>query len=350
MQLFGSPNKSHFQSILLLGMLAFFVAHLTLLSPSSLEEDFSDIRSIKPAEVLGFFQNEPVTLAKNIPAKTPPSYSIRDLEYLSTDSNKAHWRMLARKSYSYDAAQISHGRDAQFFGKSGVVTAKEATFSQQSNVVELYGNVVATFNNGMVVESEYAKIITSENTQILIPTTEFVHGHKPLSKGSKFLFKSFGLSYDDRIGELKLLSQSHMDILTDQPTAIDSDMATYFENRQIMEATMFDTRPLPEQFVKAKQEKLDLKSRKLTVKMEGEQTVQTLNAYGEVEFFDTTDPLHPVRGTGGRAEYFEKKNLLFLMDFPQVYQDSDTITGDIIRYDRTHDTIEVDQSNAFNRK
>jgi len=338
------------QSYLLMGLLMFFVAHITLLSPSGLEEDLSDTRSILPSEVLGFFQNEGSTLAPAVPHKIPPNYAIRDLEYLSTDQAGQRWRMLARKSFSYEASHLMHARDCTFFGKDGVVQAKEALFSETSNIVELFGSVVATMNDGTVILSEYAKVMTAGDTHVLIPMTEPVTGHRPLSKTSSFRFESMGLDYQAKEKELKLLSQVHMHILTDRPTHIDADYTIYRETKREVESLMMMSRPLEQQFVKAKQKDLDLKSRRLLTTLEENQTLQRMDAIGEVEFWDRSDPLHPARGTGGRAQYFEKQNVIFLTDYPQMYQDSDTITGDVIKYDRIHDTIEVDQSNAFNRK
>jgi lipopolysaccharide export system protein LptA len=51
--------------------------------------------------------------------------------------------------------------------------------------------------------------------------------------------------------------------------------------------------------------------------------------------------------TAGIAEFDSDKNLIILRDYPQVYQDRDTITGETIIVHRDSDLVEVDQSNAF---
>ena len=345
-------KKSQYQSILLLGLLAFFIAHFTLLNPSSLEEDFSEVRAINPQELMSFFQNETSTLAKNVPTGVAPAYAIRDLEYFATDDQKKHWKMLARKSFMYQEEQMVHARDAVFIWAEGQITAKEAVSFQQKNEVELYGDVVATLKNGLVINTEYVKIITSPRTQIIIPMTEPVSGHQQVSSGSRFRFKGKGLFYES-ISEdqevLRLLSHVDTEIETQEKTRVLSDSAVYHKLEETLEFEMMDSQPLDKQFVLTHQKALDLKSRILIADLP-EQKIQLLTAKGDVSFQDFTNPEHPVSGTSGKAIYKEETNLLFLMDFPQVYQDKDTMTGDTIIYDRTKDTIEVDQSNAFNKR
>jgi lipopolysaccharide export system protein LptA len=52
-------------------------------------------------------------------------------------------------------------------------------------------------------------------------------------------------------------------------------------------------------------------------------------------------------GTGGRADFESQRNVIVLREFPQVYQDRDTVTGDVIIVHRDTDIVEVEHSNAF---
>lgn len=343
------PKKMQYQSFLLLGLAAFFIAHFTLLNPTNLEEDFSETRAIAPEELLSFFQNETITLAKGVPNKEAPAYVIRDLEYFATDNQKQNWKMIARKSFAYQKEAMIHARDVIFIWKDGQVASKEAISSQTKNEVELYGDVVVTLNNGMVIHTEYVKIITTPFTQVIIPPTQAMWGNHRLNKKVLVNFKSFGLYYTAETETLKLLSQAETEIVSDKKSKVYADLVTYHRNQEILSYEMAEHRPLAQQFVNAYQDELHLRSRTMTVTFEKDK-VQVLTANTDTSFEDKTNQKHPVSGTSGKAIYKETSNLLFLKDFPQVYQDRDTITGDVIIYDRTNDTIEVEQSNAFNRR
>ena len=342
-------KKTQYQSILLLGLVVFFIAHFTLLNPTSLEEDFSEVRAISPQELLSFFQNETVTLAKGVPTDEPPAYAIRDLEYFATDRQHQHWKMLSRKSFLYQKEQIVHARDVVFLWKEGKGTAREAVSMEEKNEVELYGNVVVTLNNGMVLNTEYAKIIVSPQNQVIIPTSYLVSGRQQVNPKTLLQFKANGLYYSEANQDLKLLSAVDAEVITRKHSQVLADQATYNQKKDLLLFEMSENQPLEKQFVKSRQDALFMKSRTLKVELE-KQKLQLLTALKDVEIEDRTNTLHPVSGTAGRAIYQEATNLLFLRDFPQVYQDSDTITGDEIVYDRTKDTIEVEQSNAFNKR
>ncbi|HUP57524.1 MAG TPA: hypothetical protein VM598_08745, partial [Bdellovibrionota bacterium] len=51
--------------------------------------------------------------------------------------------------------------------------------------------------------------------------------------------------------------------------------------------------------------------------------------------------------TAGQADFDSDRSLIILTRFPQVYQDGDTVTGDLIKVHRETDIIEVEKSNSF---
>jgi lipopolysaccharide export system protein LptA len=56
----------------------------------------------------------------------------------------------------------------------------------------------------------------------------------------------------------------------------------------------------------------------------------------------------PLRyATAGRAEFNTQDDVIRLTQFPQAYQDEDTVTGDVILMHRDNDIIEVENSNSF---
>ena len=53
--------------------------------------------------------------------------------------------------------------------------------------------------------------------------------------------------------------------------------------------------------------------------------------------------------TGGRADFDSTHDVIKITEFPQCYQDNDTVTGDIIIMHRDTDLVEVEHSNAFSQ-
>ena len=51
--------------------------------------------------------------------------------------------------------------------------------------------------------------------------------------------------------------------------------------------------------------------------------------------------------TGGRADFDARSDIVRITEFPQAYQDNDTVTGDVIILHRDSDLVEVEHSNAF---
>jgi lipopolysaccharide transport protein LptA len=110
---------------------------------------------------------------------------------------------------------------------------------------------------------------------------------------------------------------------------------------------MDENRPLAEQFVKVHQPDLDIKSRTLDANIEDGKQLHFINAHGDVSMRDAQDPLKISTSTSGKAVYNLLKNDVTLTEFPQVYQEGDTITGDLIIFHRTTDQVEAKQSNAI---
>ena len=340
-------KTSQIQSLLLLGLLLFFVGHFVLLSPSGLEEDFNGVRIIHPKDLLNFLQNETTTIS-TVPTNETPAYSLRDIEVFSSANNKPSFRLLARKSNVYQKDQILHGKDLVLHMPDlTVVRANEGVFFINKNEGDVYGDVVTTFPNGTVVNSDYAHVKSKPVTEIQIPTDHLVVGDSTTTKNPVH-FKSFGMSYIDTDPQvLRLLSQVEVEIITTKKTLIHSDFAVYQHEKNHLSFGMNDHQPLEHQFVRVNQIDLLMNSRTLEVDVDEHQKLQVITAVSDVFIKDWHDPLHISTATCGRALYYEGPDEIHLNDFPQVYQDNDTVTGDKIVYNRKFDTIEVKQSNAI---
>ncbi|MBS1958562.1 MAG: hypothetical protein JST80_03740 [Bdellovibrionales bacterium] len=340
------------QSLLVLALFAFFVAHFVLLSPAGLEEDFNGVRVIHPRDLLNFLKNESNVIAKSVPIDTPPSYSIRDMNFFSSVENRPKWHMTSRKSNLYQTQQLVHSLDAVLSLPDGTrIEAKEMVMWQTQDRTELYGNVVVTFPNGLTLKTEYAEVKNRPKLLIAVPMTQKIVGDRN-DQRSKVHFESMGLTYSEADNQdVRLLSQVNVWIQGENQTHIVSDYALYQHTIGLLNFQMFETRSLEKQFVLTEQTDLKIHSRSLETqlagKVAGKQQLDTITALGDVRIKDLHDPKHPTTGTCGKAVYYEAKNEIHLTDFPQVYQDGDTITGDVIVFNRNQDLIEVKQSNAI---
>ncbi len=348
-RLLGFKN-SQLQSLLILGLFLFFVAHFLLLSPSNLEEDFNGVRVVNPKDLLNFLQNESTTIAKPVPNTVAPSYSLRDLVFYNSIGAQSQWKLTARKANVYQVANLLHARDLILELQDGTqIHSKEGLVYINQNIIEFFGDVRVFFTNGTITYSEYLRAVTQPILNITIPLTEPVRGEKN-NPDSRVEFTAKGFSYlDTNQKELKLLSNVIFNIYNDERTIVYSDRAIYnqLNNRAFFE--MNDHQPLEKQFAEVKQPDLYLKARNLVIELGDEKQLQRIFANKDVYFKDTQDPEHISTGTSGRATYQEGKNVIYLEDFPQVYQDGDTITGEVIVYNRKTDMIEVKQSNATHK-
>lgn len=340
-------KTAQFPSVLLAGVAIFLVAYFTLLSPSSLEEDFSGVRVVHPKDLLNFLKNEsePV-LAKHVPIEITPAYSLRNFDFFSTSENKPQLKFSAKKSNFYQQEQIIHAKDSivTIPDNNTVITSRESLYDTVKNEVEFFGDVVTTFENGVVIHSNYMKAITRPVMNIIIPNDEAASGNRA-DKNGNIAFKSYGLTYlDVEPKEVHLNSQVVATITNDRVTQVQSDRARMNFTKNKLYFYMDDQRNLDRQFVQVHQQKLEMKSRTMEMDLRNSQ-INTISGLTDVAIRDRT-----FYSTSGKAIFYEKSNQIELSDFPQVYQDTDTITGDLIIYHRTEDTIEVKQSNAIYKR
>ncbi len=306
------------------------------------------MRVIEPKDLLTFLKNEPISLIPDLPAQVVPAYSLRDTQYFSSDGIKPNLKMTSRKSNIFQKEQLMHARDVIVEMADGTrISSKEAIFYQVKHQINFHGSVHTVFPNGAEMDSEFMTVYTKPVAEIFIPITQRVEGRK-VDSGRLTRFTSFGLTYSDApVKELHLLSQVNVQMTGDQKTEVVSDQANYQYERGQLFFYMNETRPLAQQFVKVKQPDLELKSRKLEIETDPQRNLDQITALRDVWIRDSHDPKKIAISTSGKAIYYQKDNDVLLTDFPQVYQEGDTITGDIITFHRKTDLIEVKQSNAI---
>lgn len=324
----------------------FLLAYFTLLSPASLEDDFNDVRVIHPKDLLKFLKSEgEPLLAQGIPEQVTPSYSLRYFDFFATTENKPQLKFTAKKSNFYQNEQIIHARDATMtLPDQTRVYSREFVYHLANHEVEFYGNVRTEFNNGAISRTDYMKAITRPVLKIMIPTHQAVSGEK-IDQNGKIFFKSFGLHYlNAEPREIDLLKNVSTVIEGERTTQIQSDRAKMDFKKNHLTFFMDESQPFDRQFIKIHQQKLEIKSRRAEVDFKNSR-VNVLSAMGDVTIRDQN-----FYSTSGKARYYDQTNVVELSDFPQVYQNSDTITGDVILHNRNDDTIEVKQSNAIYKR
>lgn len=351
------------------------ILQIVAFSPRRLEEEGapSAIRaeSLRPTYTDSF-------VSPTIPEDRVPEYSVEGFQQVSTESGTKQWLLQADRAFFYQADGIVHARDvrADLYDAQGrvtVITSKEAKYFMQSKNLELFGDVKTLFPTGLETVSPYM-LYQAASREVTVPMAYPVEGRSVPVAGAKpaaerYEFQSKGLHYlgaDDRVD---LLSDVGVRVLRSDPnkgtevTTIDSDRASIDRKKQVIRFTMLEARPSELRFVKIGQPGMTSRSRRAEFRMgsDPKKKLRTVKALDDVKIEERPKisddasvaekkrarGAKPRYATAGIAEFDSVRNLIVLRDYPQVYQDRDTITGETIVVHRDSDLVEVDQSNAF---
>lgn len=343
------------RSILLALVVVFVIVEIVALSPSTLEKPPTSTGVAPEA----FIPATDAILAGGIPKKVP-DYSIDGFQYVSSKGVQKQWKLVSNKAYLYNAEKIVHARTvvAYLFDSSDkitVVTGKEAKYFMNGRDLEIFGDVVTKFPDGFETRSEYLRYLPAKR-KIEIPVTYPVNGSGSESPQQAIEFKSHGMDYD--MGKsLIYLPQAVRFVLINKQgpninkhserTVIESDHCRIDRVKQIGNFTMNQRRPLKERFVRINQVGMYGQGREVDIHYgDFSKLLQYMVARGDVLLKETGKESLQY-ATGGRADFDAKDDLVVLTEFPQVYQDNDTVTGDIIKMHRDTDIVEVENSNAF---
>jgi LPS export ABC transporter protein LptC len=335
------------------------VAEIVALSPSSLEENNAANLAIDPATLI---QDTDPTLVPGLPKNRVAEYSVEKFHYVSVQNGERQWRIESEKAFMFNPERLVHAREVQAYlydpeGKITIVTGLEAKYFLNKKDLELYGKVKTTFPDGFVINSEYLRYKPNER-KIEIPTQYAVDGDGHQSNNQLFRFKSHGLDYSMGQSLIYLLQQVTVTLVRTQPqtdetrgvpdeTKIESDHCFINRNTNLAKFTMNPKHPLRTRFVHITQPTLFARSRRADLNYgDFSQVLQYLTAYEDVLIKEIGKP--ELRyATGGKADFDTRRDLIVLTEFPQAYQNNDTVTGDVILMHRDTDIIEVEHSNAY---
>jgi len=257
------------------------------------------------------------------------------------------------KAYLYDSE-----------GKITTIIGDESKYFLNKKDLEVFGNVKTLFPDGFELNSDYLRY-KPEQHKIEIPRQYRAHGIGEENAGKRLEFFSKGLDY--RMNEsLVLLNEAvHVTLSPIEPradrknatnahvpdtTVIESDQCLINRKDNLAKFTMDPNRPTDQRFVHISQPHMLSRSRRSDLNYGDFSTLLNyMTAYEDVLIKDTSNPKSLRYATGGRADFDNRRDVIVMTEFPQVYQDQDTVTGDIITIHRDTDIVDVEHSNAFSQ-
>lgn len=345
---------------LLTGLAALIITEIVALSPVSVEE--GGTLNVVPVDPETLIHEDSVSLAPGIPVGRVPEYSIEGFNYVSSQGTEKQWNVIADHAVMFNAEKLVHARKVTAYlfdpdGTATVVTGKEAKYFTNKRDLEVYGDVHTVFPDGFETNSQYLRYLPNIH-KVEIPPAYPVSGHSDPNKKDEQLmeFQSRGMDFAMADSQIILpqsvrvtMTQTQVDVgKTADRTVIESDHCVIFRERQMAHFTMNPERPLKTRFVHILQPTLFARSRRADLNYgDFTKVLQYMTAYEDVLIRDTGSEDTLQYSTSGRADFDTHRDVIVLTDFPQVYQDDDTVTGDVILMHRDSDIVEVEHSNAF---
>jgi LPS export ABC transporter protein LptC len=344
--------------LLLTTVVLLIVGKIVFLSPAQLEESQSPPKAL---EIGALVHPEKHTLANGIPTDRVPDYTIEQFTYVSTHSGQKEWNLVAEQAFLYNSLKLVHSKDVKALlydtdGNITTVTGLEAKYRMNERDLEVFGNVETTLPDGFVIKSDYMRYRPREKN-IQIPSQYPVAGDGEEQSGEHIHFTSQGMDFDTARSEIYLPSTVRFTVIRtqggEQPTTVISDRCMIYRKKQLANFTMLPSRPDSTRFVEILQPTTWGKGRTADLRYgSAPDLLQYLTLHEDVSIKDLKkDPAKKSSGmkyaTGGQADFDARKNVVILTNYPQVYQDDDTVTGDKIILYRDTDMIEVEHSNAF---
>ncbi len=362
-------QRAKFRMALALGLGFIIFIQILAFSPIKLEAE-------APPPVMSESDLMPSAKSSHVVATLPrdrvPEYTVEGFQYVSAEAGVKQWKIQADHAYFYQKEGVAHTQVVRAIvydkdGKETHVQGDEAKYFFTSGDLEVFGNVITTFADGLKTKSQYMKY-TGQTKNVEIPTSYVVEGWSdPTTNKDTLQFESLGMVYENLTQKAELLQQVKVLAKRDvgkpggpEKTTIQSDRATVDRNRSLVKFFMADQPGQKIRLIAIDQPGMKCEARRAEFQYGAkEKQLRTVRAMEEVKIEEIpqmeTDYKNNPRAkapikryaTAGLAEFDTIKNLIVLREFPQVYQDRDTITGEVIILHRLSNLVEVEQSNAI---
>jgi len=357
--------KGRLRPLLLAFLVVFILIEIVALSPGSIDDGKTPSVGMLSTDAL-IPADEQHTLASGIPKDTIPDYRVEKFDYVSSVGREKQWKLLAKTASVYHHDNLVHAHVIRAFlydpnGKITVVTGNEAKYLMNQKDLEIFGNVVTTFPDGFELDSDYLRYKPQEK-KIEIPSHYPVKGFGKESADKNISFDSLGLDYAMAKSLIVLPREAKVRMARitpgvdgrarDDTTMIESDRCDIDRTKHVAHFTMYSKKSMNARFVRITQPTLFARGRRADLNYgDSSEFLQYLIAYEDVliKDLDRESKAQLKYATGGRADFDNKKDVVVLTEFPQVYQDADTVTGDKILMHRDTDLVEIDNSNSFSQ-
>ena len=357
-------RTDRFRPWIISGIIVFIVAEILLFSPSSVDSwgSASGPSEIDPEELAASFESD--LKAMGADSTKIPEYSVNEFDDTSTEKGHRQWKLKASRGYLYhqDRLVLARTAEAQLYdseGKITLITGNYARYEMGHKSLEIFGKVTTRFPDGFLVHSEYVHYDPSTK-KVDIPSRYAAEGEGLVEPTRRLRFTSMGLHF--QMGESLISLPQDVQFLIEpnkknsqnqsETTTIESDECDIDRTKRIALFAMKPERPSEEAFVHLRQPTLLIKSRKMSLRYgdeNGKTSFDTILAEQDVFLQEKGKKTVNRYGTAGKGLFDTKKNVVYLTEFPQLYQDEDTVTGEVIVLHRDTDIVEVEKSNAFSR-
>jgi hypothetical protein len=289
------------------------------------------------------------------PEGSTPDYGIQGFHYVSVLKGQKQWQLQARDADFYSKDQWVYARQikAELFNgdQPGIrVEGQFARYSMVTRNLEVGGQVLAQFPDGSTLQMPLLEFKPVQR-KMSVPLKYRVIGTGPTLSPGRLRFQSFGMDGSLITGMFDLKSQVQIEVQSPRSptTQVWSPSAVYRRTESILD--LYSSSPTNP--VRLEQGSLRSLANRMEVKLPARAKKPSFAAWEDVrieEWKKQDRKTAPDRySTCGRAEFDPETQEILLTEYPQVYQDGDTMTGEAIRILRKEDQVEVENTNAFTR-
>jgi LPS export ABC transporter protein LptC len=338
------------------------IVKMVALSPTPLEEKTNNTNQAVDAGAVAADLGLASQMTSSSGDELIPDYTIEHFSYVSTRQGQPQWKLFSKRAFLYNKEHVVHSKliQAHLYNPDGgttLVTGNEARYNTEKKHLEVFGDVKTTFPDGFETMSDYL-YYEPPTRKVFVPEKYSVQGkNRPEDGSQQIYFSSYGLDFSMQQGLIILPKNAvvTLDGQKEQWTKIESDSCFIHRDKNIAEFMMSPSRDIKTRFVKITQPSMLMNARRAELNYgDLSEFLNYLVAYDDVYINEEAAKGAGKKAkksrryvTAGQAEFNSKENIIVLKKFPQVYQDGDTVTGDVVRLHRDTDIVEVDQSNAY---